>query len=1141
MAPRSAPILPTPLRHPTPDLQPLSLHGVYTRNIAKLERSAEEMSASGSDIGEEIRRLSRQNSVQSENYGDGDGDGDGERVRASVMERMGSSRSTRSSSYARTARWGGSSPAAYVASPVASTSGSWSRASLSRVASSKLARVSSPAQGGQTLDSPLRSGFGITDEDGDEQQHQTAEHSRDVSHSSFAKRYDEIAGQIEQSLEHIPPSPPKHTAQLHRDQTLHHLEVGNGGTAIPPDRPRSTDTYREAQVAFQDFDGVHFSPDTDEFVEVDEDGIEVRRVSRRSVSKSVSFETASLLPTPRARPTPQAPPPPEDGSMTYYPAPVPRTLNMPKRLSQLPAASVQAKTRSQMLNQLPPEARAGAPWLSQENVDVTADETGSMRSGQHRRGSGSSGAVPTGGFFNERMSSNPGNLPAQLRAEMFFEHQAVQHNVQVKSESAVATLDSILAASATAPVNAFMDHPFAGDVRKSVYSAEKKPNRKSNATITTEGSSPEQKKVKKRRSSIGALLKRVSSTDELANTLKKKNTSRTSLMTDFNEGGNKLRKRQSQMSLGDELERESQAVKTPASARTPADEIDEPNFRQSGLIAEAQNPSPRDGNDSRRVSRVPTVMSSGYRLDDDDQLQDQTSEGEEDDDVEVGEPMFVQPSTLLAELQVRKAQLKSRNRTAATSFPRGMHSTLLELDAVEEINKRKRQHQRIALAWEDPHQRALDKDLDEGDEDVPLGMLFPGKDGKNARRTGDGLDSEHPIGLMEKRAMEDSEPLSSRMRRLRGGSPTPGRGLSMLAGQQQQQGQALGEDGEGEEGGETLGERLRRMKTKDALDGAIADVAPKEGERPLSKFSDEVLTSFGGLDVEDKADVHASPGAQKNVGSSPQPEEEETLGQRRARLQREREASGEQSRNVSGGSTDPRPPLLRSSSSLANLLAANPIGQRASAKSHQPAQGSLLHANERLQAKQRNQLLSTNQRSSSYGLERPLVDSRQREVKLPHEGGLLSGQFHSSRAPAGGFDAGRFNNGMGGIQLQQTQSTPMMGNGNGYFASPTMAAGMGGGYASGYMSGGGMHEHEWLSADDATATTTSCEDDGLRAGAADDEPICTPKLRASVRSAGFRARTGDEWFHGQCFRAADDGRWDVCGVCAEHGRRDVYQ
>ena len=49
--------------------------------------------------------------------------------------------------------------------------------------------------------------------------------------------------------------------------------------------------------------------------------------------------------------------------MVYYPAPVPRMLNLPKRLSQLPSASVQAQRRSQVLGQIAPEARASAPWI----------------------------------------------------------------------------------------------------------------------------------------------------------------------------------------------------------------------------------------------------------------------------------------------------------------------------------------------------------------------------------------------------------------------------------------------------------------------------------------------------------------------------------------------------------------------------------------------------------------------------------------------------------------------------------------------------------------------------------------------------------------------------------------------------------
>ena len=1039
--------VPTPLRHPTPDLQ--SLQGAYVKNIENLERSAERMSQDGSDIGEEIRRLSRQSSLQSSQ------NGDISVVRPGTGLRKGSSRSTRSGSYGRNivdvngaARWGGYSPAGYVTSPVGSVS--WSQASLSRVSSgsksSRLAQVSEPIQEGRPLDSPVRPRFSLRQDDGLQE-----EHSRDASQSSFAKRYDEIVGQIEESLEHVPPSPPKDNADLYSNEALHYLEVGrtDSGAVTPPDRPRSTDTYREAQIAFKDFDGVHFSPDTDEIVEFDQNGNEVRRVSARTASGDLSFEAASLLRTPCAQQAPQAPPPPDE-SMVYYPAPVPKMLNLPKRLSKLPAANVQAKRRTQVLDQLPAEARAGAPWLSQENVNIDSEHfrQASGHLSNHSRGTASSGSIPKS-YFNERMSGNLGNVAPQLRAEMFFEHQPVQHDVEVKSESAVATLDSILAASATAPVHAFTDHSYAGDVRKSVYSIDK-PARRSKASLgsiaTALTNSPESKKPKKRRSSsIGGLLKRTSSSDEVSSMLKKRD-SRASILTDFTESAKKLGKRRSQLSLGDELERETEHVST------PADEIDDPQSRYR-LVAAAQNAD-------HRVSQAPTVMSSGYRLDEAEQIDDDFREEDDREDVEDEDPMFVQPSTLLAELQVRKAQQKKRNKTAATAFPNGMHSTLLQLDAVEEINKRKRQNQRIALAWEDPHQRALDEDVDKNDEDVPLGMLFATKDGMNARKMGDGKDWDRPLGLMEKRQMEDNEPLSSRRNRLWGvKAPSSDNRLVSKVSQTNlpEQPEVVQAAGEEEDVEETLAQRMRRMRTKEALDGTVAHIATNEGERPVSTFSEEVLGQFGEGDNKDKKDANSR--SQLNLTPSPQPEEEETLGQRRARLQRECGAGGEQ-RNISDGSGAARLPMLRSSTSLANLLASNPVGQRAAAKNYQPGQGSLLHTNAQVEAKQRSALLSTNMRSSSQGLERPLVDSRSHTFgQQPHSGGLLNPE-HNSRAPAGGFAAGTYNNGMGGIQLQSSVSTPMYnsnnmpgmdGTPNGYFASPTNAAMGYGGYANSMM------------------------------------------------------------------------------------------
>jgi hypothetical protein len=127
--------------------------------------------------------------------------------------------------------------------------------------------------------------------------------------------------------------------------------------------------------------------------------------------------------------------------------------------------------------------------------------------------------------------------------------------------------------------------------------------------------------------------------------------------------------------------------------------------------------------------------------------------------------------------------------------------------------------------------------------------------------------------------------------------------------------------------------------------------------------------------------------------------------------------------------------MVRSSTSFANLLASNPIGTRAAAKNHEPTSGSLLATNATIEARQKTALRNTNLRSSSYHLEKPLVDSRPQNTTYVNASGLLA-QQHNSRAATGGFAAGTYNNGMGGIQLQQTMSTPN-------FAMPTAGYGMG--------------------------------------------------------------------------------------------------
>jgi len=107
--------------------------------------------------------------------------------------------------------------------------------------------------------------------------------------------------------------------------------------------------------------------------------------------------------------------------------------------------------------------------------------------------------------------------------------------------------------------------------------------------------------------------------------------------------------------------------------------------------------------------------------------------------------------------------------------------------------------------------------------------------------------------------------------------------------------------------------------------------------------------------------------------------------------------------------------------------------------------------------------MNTNLRSSSYGMDKPLVDGRphtSRDVSV----GLLGLHANGGVTLPGGFAGGLYNNGVGGVTpglggmsmggLETSASTPMFGaNGqNGYFTSPTAGMiGFNGGAMMGYQ------------------------------------------------------------------------------------------
>ena len=798
------------LRHPTPDLQ--SIQGAYVGNIERLEQSAERMSLS-SDMGEELRKMRREQRTPSSRHSsilgvhNEEGEADAPLHRQFSYE-YGSHASSSIVGTNNLARNGGFSPAGYYASPRGSVrSGSWSHQNSIKERSlsygPRLQQVSEPEQEGRPLDSP--------------------------------------------AVNPLLPFAPQPQIPTDALRVINNEEYNLNNVDIPhtqPEQPKldnnvqqmraSSETYRQASGLFTDFDGVHIEPHSDGPLDLEE----------------TPNPRVSSLPLP-GRPVSYMQPTPAE-NMVYYPAPVPMMLNLPKRLSKLPAAPYRDKRRSEHLSNLPTEARKSAPWLPEVPESANGDVP--------------PGPEDSAVFVKERKRRTMAEMPPQLRATMFFDYPSTRQEVEVKGGSAVATLDSILDASAFAPVSAFTDHPIAGSVGAEVYN--KSPTQSRANVVPTDIRNTGQ-----RRNTINLLTKRNSNSTLLENA--KRNSSLMSL-------GGHFGKRKSSTQQFDDPQAHYEA--DAAGLHGEDAPLQGPHGEFGGLA------------DNTDLHHAREEMLNG---------EDPVDEPEE------GWEFNGAPTTLLAELQLRKLQQKQRGRTAATAFPNGMQSTLLQLDAVAQVQKQSRRQKHTTLAWEDPeahHQGAENQD----DEDVPLGVLFPGHkmEVNNKSRL---FDEDRPLGLIARRDMEDNEPLSYRRARLRGEElaprlTDPDKSNSMYTldhpNVSNKKAQAEYDDED-----ETLAQRIRRLK---------ATNIPTQ-PRPVSgDFASEVLSQFGGPTPVGPPVKEAAP---VPPGTTESPNPEETLGQRRKRLQLE----ANKSRNVSGessGSTSR--PAMTTRHSMATILSAHP-------------------------------------------------------------------------------------------------------------------------------------------------------------------------------------------------------------------------
>ncbi|KAK4032043.1 hypothetical protein C8A01DRAFT_20836 [Parachaetomium inaequale] len=722
---------------------------------------------------------------------------------------------------------------------------------------------------------------------------------------------------------HAEPTP---RLQLHQPDQYQPYRPHNGGGDDRPTTSGSGATYDQAQAAFGDFDGVHCDPDAGDLALLPEP--ERREPPLRS--------RATLAPRPATYFDPAT-----GQHMMFYPAPVPAMLNLPPKLSKKPKAPARASA-------LPKASHESRIWLPDptEGLRRSNDDAPFMGSLLGESSASTDAASQPSGMELERLNylaharhpseastihppleqrdlrrpqrltdaddrtSRPiavDGMPPQLRASAFFDLPAETPKIEVKDGSAMNTLDSLLDASAAAPVSAFTDHVFAGKLGAEIYGPEKKKKKvkkSSTAPALAPTPAPEEKAKRKtlvKRNSSSNLLEPGAEDKPKRNKLVKRNSSGNLL------DPNEEKKRASRFSLFGPKR---------ADDESDDDAGDRPRSARRSLDDDAQS----------RGSASPNQLAP-------DADEETETESEEEGPVYQGPP-----TTLLAELQLRKQQNKLRTRPAHHVYTEGMRSTLLELDAVAEVERKARHGKRITLAWEDP--AAVPRPEEEEDDEVPLGMLFAAKaatPGAN-RSTMDisALMSEvhRPLGLMERREIEENEPLSRRRDRLQGRvgelpssltvlqnrmshmPPTPGMGMGMRLGLPQaagsragsragsmlgsRPGSAAGKPGDGSEPeveGETLAARKARLAAENPLPRA----------RPVSSaFSAELLREFGPDEEEaqkNKAaaanlaahsrtasrDVDANADADAN-GGGPVPEEEETLGQRRRRLQREREA-----------------------------------------------------------------------------------------------------------------------------------------------------------------------------------------------------------------------------------------------------------
>ncbi|KAI2615183.1 hypothetical protein GGR54DRAFT_311868 [Hypoxylon sp. NC1633] len=859
------------LRHPAPDLN--SRSSSYVTNIAQLEATAEKLSMTSSiedairDLHEEQKRNeSRRSSILAASIGSIPEHN--EPVSFPVTKPLSTTSSILETNTA--ARYGGYSPAGFIMPPNPSLLSNPTRL---RSGSGPLSKPESEAGSVMSRHGPGKSSIRSVQSASKPTLTDIAEMEPTTLTPAAMDEADKLAEEPEgdetlriPQMEDTDLTPNAEQygmleAYDYWDQAVAKSPEGHGiyhEDDRPPTSAGSTGTYEQAERAFADFDGAHCPPDVDLeeslFLPSFSNGPSTDSPFLRPFDLDLSRDeeeeepddSKPVISRPLGPPTvrPKSYMDPETGqTMLYYPARVPLMLNLPQKLSKKPKAELRNARRSQVLDKMaetnheksaarlpeflpevpfePRESDHGQhtpmlppPTVEMEMASASNSQNEPLQPQSHHESvseEARQSRVSVADHVKRRTRLD--GLPPQLRASTFFDLPSEVPTLQLKDGSAMATLDSILDASAKAPVSAFTDHAFAGTLGSEVYGTEKK--RKSH-------------------------MKRASATDLLG-----------------------PKKRSSFLHL-----------RKPSALGRHSESQDRQNTIAGGPgVDETLNDG--TGQDEER-QRLPSSI--------DGQAVPGQDEAEESDE----EPVYDgPPTTLLAELQIRKQQQKLRTRPVATAYPNGLHSTLLEMDIVAQIERNTRKGKKVNLAWEEPN---VDPADNSENEDTPLGLLLAAK-GQGTDMTAAIAEINRPLGLMERRDMEDNEPLSRRRDRLQGREVGPmkrqsmmtlGQGLQVTSGNLRAPSPQLLVHAPDEEEveGETLGERMRRLKAREQADSLLPQARPVS-----SAFSAELLSQLGDTFKEDGSD-----GKSLEKHEAQPRDEEETLGQRRRRLQAQREA-----------------------------------------------------------------------------------------------------------------------------------------------------------------------------------------------------------------------------------------------------------